>query len=363
MSKKILLIIALVAIAVFALFTFRPAYKSVDPRPVVRIGLTLPLTGNLAQTAQVAKAALLMAQSEIPEDSKFRYELVIEDDQSEARKVALNINRLTSVRRVDALLSMFASAATIGAPIAERGKIPNISCTWGAEFYKQYEYSFNHWPRPDTQAKAFFELLKDNSVKSIAVVVVNWATAKEVMDSVEKYAETYGVAITSINWINSGAADFRIEIERIRRQNPDAVMLMAFDPEMTIFVRQAHAAGLRTRYVSIDQFLGMQDKQALDGAVFIMANPGDGNFEANLAKRTNIPNDSCAANLYDAFKLLVSVYESYDRKLTGTEVKERLYQIRDFQSALGVRISVDEDGIIDSPPVRARIENGQVIRK
>jgi hypothetical protein len=58
---------------------------------------------------------------------------------------------------------------------------------------------------------------------------------------------------------------------------------------------------------------------------------------------------------------LVQIYETSDTKPTGEEVKNKLYQIENYPSSLGVNIKVDKDGIIDSPLIRAQIKNKQVI--
>ena len=42
------------------------------------------------------------------------------------------------------------------------------------------------------------------------------------------------------------------------------------------------------------------------------------------------------------------------------DLKDKLYQIKDFDSVLGTYVSVDKDGIIDSPLIRAEIKNGEV---
>ena len=74
-----------------------------------------------------------------------------------------------------------------------------------------------------------------------------------------------------------------------------------------------------------------------------------------------MPAYPCVANLLDAFNMIVSVYESSDVRPNGETLKDKLYKIRDFDSVLGVKVNVDRDGIIDSPLIRAKIENSNVI--
>ncbi|MCL1892316.1 MAG: ABC transporter substrate-binding protein [Alphaproteobacteria bacterium] len=361
MKKKLLIIIGIIAIAAVAFFAFRPARESADPRPVVKIGATLPLTGNLASIGSVIRESLLMAQAEIPANSKYRYELIFEDDQYDMKKIVLNTTRLISAKNADAMLFMF-DGSNIGAPVIEKHQIPGMGCTWGAKFFKDYEYSFNHWSRPATQAAAFVSLMKDRGIKTISSIAQNSANITELMDEVEKLAAKNGIKFTSMNLVNINEKDFRLVIEKMRAQKPDLVMLMLLDPQMTIFAKQAAEQNLNIPYTSIDEIANTPNRDYLEGSVFVSSISGSPEFQSRLADRTDLHIMPCTANLYDNFKILVSIYESADHKLTGPEVKDRLYQIKDYPSALGVKISVDKDGIIDSPLIRVRIENGQVVR-
>jgi len=361
MKKIFLIIICIVAVAVFAFFAFRPTYQSTDPRPVVRIGASLPLTGDLAALGQSVKAGLVMALSEIPADSRYRYEIIFEDDRYNMRKAITNTHRLISARRVNAILYMFDSSI-VAAPILEKHRIPGMGCTWGAMPFIGMEYSFNHYSRPKAQVQAFIEMLQARNIKSVAAVMQNSASIVEMREYLEQFAPQNGIELSVTN-VNFGVKDYRIDIERIRQQNPDIVMLQLLDPELGIFIKQANELNLNIPLTSIDEFAHIVDRSALEGSVFVTSLSGDDDFRARFAEHSNLTMKSCTANIYDNFKILVSIYESSDRKLTGTEVKDRLYQIRDFPSALGVNISVDEDGIIDSPLIRVRIENGQVVRE
>ena len=262
---------------------------------------------------------------------------------------------------VDAVLSLFDGASSVIVPIAEKNKIPHIGCAWGADFYKKYDYSFNHWSRPETQTDAFISLLRDNGVKTFAIVMINYASTAEIIENVKKVATKNGIKITSVNMVNGGEKDFRITIEKIRKQKPDVIMLQMLDPELGIFTKQAFETKLNIPYVAIDQLHTATNKDLLNGARFVLSLDGDNTFKKNLAKRTKLPAYSCVANLVDAFNMIVNIYEKSDTRPNGEILKDKLYDIKDFDSVLGVKVSVDKDGIIDSPLIRAHIESGTVV--
>lgn len=344
-----------------ALFAIAGCDHEQSDKPVVKIGASLPLSGDISHIGNAIKAALLMVQSDIPSNSKYKYEIVFDDDSYELRQIATNAKKQISVDKADAILSLFDGASSVIAPISESAKIPNIGCTWGADFYKKYDYSFNHWSRPETQSSAFVKLLSDNNIKSFSIVMLNYASTAEIIEHVKTAAKEKGIKITSVNIINGGEKDFRITIEKIRNQKPDAIMLQMLDPELGIFTRQAFQMGLDIPYVAIDQLHTAANKEPLNGAKFVLSRDGSDTFKADLAKRTKLPAYPCVANLVDAFNMIVSIYENSDVRPDGETLKDKLYAIRDFDSVLGGKVNVDSDGIIDSPLIRAHIENGTVV--
>jgi len=354
--------VAAIAIATVAFFVLSSGRKMTDDRPVVRIGASLPLTGDLAPIGNVIKESLVMALSEIPVDSKYRYKIIFEDDQYDMKKIVTNANRLISIRNVDAMLFMF-DGSNVSAPIAERREIPSLGCTWGADFFKDYEYSFNHWSRPETQAAAFVLLMKDENIKTISIIAQHSANITELMKAVEKQAKQNNIKLNPINYVNIDVKDFRMEITRMKKQQPDAVMIMLLDPQITIFAKQAAEQNLNIRFTSIDEIAHTPNKELLEGSIFVSSITGGDDFQERFAKHTNLSMKSCASNLYDWFKIIVDIFESSDHRLTGEELKNRIYQIKNFPSAMGIEISVDKDGIIDTPLFRARIKDGKVAKE
>lgn len=361
MKKILSLLVA--SVLVLAACDNKSEEKLENGKPVVKIGVSLPLSGSLAPIGNAIKQALIMAQKEVPAHSKYNYEIIFDDDTYELSKIAKNTNRQISIEKVDAILSLFDGAAAVISPIAERAKIPNIGCTWGADFFKNYSFSFNHWSRPETQAEAFIELLRQKQSKSFAVVTINNASSQELLKHIEKEAKENGIKITSVNAVNRETKDFRIIIEKIKQQHPDVIMLQMLDPELGIFTKQAYESGLGLPFAAIDQFQTAQNKKLLEGAEFVLSIDGSKEFKDRLAKESDLPAYPCVANLYDAFKILVNIYETSAERPSGEQIKNKLYETKDYPSSLGVKLSVDKDGIIDSPLIKAAIQNGEVVLK
>ena len=81
------------------------------PRPEIRIGVTLPLSGSLSDVGQASKNTLEMALDKWKKrKTKYSYKLVFKDDAFKPRKSNFNANRMVNADRVRALISILSPA-------------------------------------------------------------------------------------------------------------------------------------------------------------------------------------------------------------------------------------------------------------
>ena len=358
-NKKLLIAVGIIIAAIIAITLIPKQQDYYNGKPIVRIGVTLPLTGDMAWLGQSIRATLEMALADLPDDTRNHYQIIFSDDRYELRQMASNQNRHISVHRVNAIMSLFDGGA-VSALIADRHNIPHITCSWGSEMASRHPFTINHWSRSETQARAFTQMLSDDNINSIAIVSNIMASNEELIYHIAQMSADRNITITSANMVNFGMHDFRMIIEQVRGQNPDAIMFILLDPQKSIFARQMHEQRLTLPIVAVDNLHTAQHKEWLHGARFVYSLNGGETFIQKLAKH-DISWVPCSANLYDAFMMLVHVFENYGNELSGADVKTHLYNISDFRSILGTTISIDSDGMTDVPMRRARIENGQVI--
>ncbi len=358
--KKWLLSLCMVLALVACKDEKDPAAQT-NSKPTIKIGISLPLTGDAASIGNAIKEAILMAKDEIPADSRYNYEIIIEDDGYDYKRTALNVNNFADIKHTDVVLSLFDGAAGITAPIVEKNKINHIGCAWGENFFKKYTYSFNHFSKPSTQAQAFINLLQEKNIKKFAVVAINYASMNEMLSYIEEYLKETDIEITSTNFVNFGERDFRTIIEKIKLQNPDVIMLVMLNPELDIFLKQAIEGHLNKPYTAIDLLQATNYKQFLDGTEFVMSPDGSEDFKAKFSKKSDLTLTSCVANLYDAIKIIFQLYEKYETKPTSMQINQDLYNLRNFPSAIGGSVNVDKNGIIDAKLIKVKFDNGRLV--
>lgn len=360
--KKKIIIIAIIVIlaAIFVLARFKSVTQFNWDKPTVTISATIPLTGNIAQVGNDLQKAMLLAQSEIPTDTKYNYEFVIADDAYEYKKTALNVNKFISINKADAVLSLYDGAGAVIAPIADNNELLHINCAWGEKLYQKYKYTFNHYSKPKTQAKAFIDNLVKNNVKSFSIISINYASINEAFYYIEGEAYKAGIKILSKKLVNFGAKDFRTDIMKLKKENPDRVMVLMLNPELDIFGKQAKELNLNIPYTSIDLVHGTAHPEFFENTEFVLSSRGSDEFISKMGGKTE---DSCSARFYDSIKIITNIYEKIGdgkTKPSSKDVVKELHKIKNYPSAIGTNISVDSDGIIDAGLKTAIIIDGKV---
>ena len=107
MKKLLAVLIIFVAIIGLVLFNQRKSSEQTD-KPIVKIGVTLPLSGNLAFVGNAAKAGLEMSLAEEKQKGlRYDYKLVLEDNEGNVARTASTTQKLISIDKTNAILSIW----------------------------------------------------------------------------------------------------------------------------------------------------------------------------------------------------------------------------------------------------------------
>jgi ABC-type branched-subunit amino acid transport system substrate-binding protein len=360
MRKVLLVITAVVVAAVIGIFLYQPRQQmvSADGKPIVRIGVILPLTGDSAFAGVPVKDTLVQALKDIKSEEhlRYEYELVFEDNQNTPTQSILRANRLRSVDKVSAILSIWSPAGLAVGPFANENNIIHIGCAWGYET-AQGKYSFNHATFPSAQTDALVRELKRNNIKSLGIIADAEKSLQGLVDLLLEKLKASNISVAFNTMITRGTTDFRTEILRMKQSDAEMVLMMMLPPGMNSFVRQKNELGYNTPMTSIEFFSFQPD--LFEGYWYIGDALGTEEFGEYIQSKTGHNLGSCMANMYDALRLLINAYETSDT-LDNEQVAEALLSTDTdkFDSVMG-RIFIDEDGNIHTEATLKRIIDGQ----
>jgi len=352
------IIIAVVVVTVGYLVIKGPS-APVSSEPI-KIGVICPLTGNLAFMGEGLKDAILLAKENLS-DTRYNYEVIFEDDQLDPKKTASAANKLISIDKVDALVSISSGTGNVVAPIAKQNKVVHFGIASDVNIANG-DYNFIHWTPPSEENKVFVKELQKRGITKIGLFVLNQQGAIAKMDDLRRRINKTDIEIVTDQSFNFGEKDFRSIISKAKNSGAEIYVLMAFSPELEILAKQIKEAGITTPLTSIEAFELTEQVDLFEGEWYVNAADPTGDFADKFKAKTGKNPTMGAANGYDIFNLIVTAAEKIKKatKPTSREIAGELTKIKNFDGALG-NLSVNENGIVVSKAVVRMIKDGKPI--
>lgn len=330
-----------------------------SPKETIKIGIVGPRSGALAFLGDGMNNGAKLAVSEYP-NSKYNYEIVFEDDGFDSKRSASVINKLISVDKVDALVTVASASGNIAAPIAERSKIVHFGIASDPTIAVG-EYNFIHWTPPFEEAKVFVAELEKRNIKKISLMGAKIQGITAVLDEVKKQASEKGIEVTSEDIFNFGSTDFRTIISKAKSTNPDMYVLIAFSPELEIATKQLNDAGVKSKLTSIEAFELTEKPEIFEGLWYVNAADSNGDFADKFTTTYGKAPTTAAPNTYDIVKFIIEASESNSgkNKPTSVQLVDLLHKTK-ISGALG-SLSIDNAGFVLSKAVVRMIKNGKPV--
>lgn len=359
MKKIIWIVIAVIVIAVIIGITRGPN-ENIKIEPI-KIGVIVPLTGNLAFIGEAAKNGADLAMDKINKDSSLThtYQVIIEDDAFDAKKTASAINKLISIDKVHAVVSLSSTGGNVVAPIATQTKLPHIGLA-SDPIVANGDYNFIHWTRPQEEVDLMISELKKRNLTKVAIVGVNQQGFEAISNDFKNKAKSNGITVVADEVFSSGERDFKAIISKTQNTKPDVYLLGIFSPELEIFGKQMKDLGVKTPRTSIESFGLANDPSVFEGSWFIDAAVSTGGFNDEYRQKYGKEVGPAAANVYDAVNLFVQAVEKAEKVTvpTSDKIVSALSEINSYSGALGP-LSVDSEGAFISQPTVKIIKEGK----
>jgi len=240
---------------------------------VVKIGVALSQTGNLAESADPYFKGLDLWREQANARGGLagnKIEFVVYDDRSDPATSARLYERLITNDNVNFVASSLGSAtAAAGSAIAEKHKIVMINGGGAAEAIQQrgFKYVFQTAARISSYADGVLPLIKKYNVKTMALVSRDYAAGRDIDKVLKATAEKNGVQVVLAEFFPAGTADFSSQIAKGRQLQPDLWVGLLYPNEAIETVKQFHAANYSPKFfiangVSQDDFIKSAGKEA-----------------------------------------------------------------------------------------------------
>lgn len=341
-----------------------------NAKPVIKIGVTMPLTGDGAYAGQSAKAALEMIAEDLSEKGlKYDYRLIFEDNQMNAMKTANNINKLISVDKVDAIFSMWNLMSNVAASMSAEHDVFSFACSYGRTA-NTGKYGFNMQNTFEDEAELLVQELKKRNIKSVAMFVDN-GTIMEQYKIVEDYIKNQSdIEIVFKEYFNPGEKDYKASIIKAAERNPDLYMISGYPPSPYLFIKQLkEITGRNDNVSSIDSMAEIDDehRRIANDLWYIDSNQnGLDAFQQRLMERKNMQSQSCVGNVASDLEIFINAVENAKvakgaEKPSKEDIRQWIFDnVKNYETASG-KATVLEDGFIVVKPSVRIIKNGKSV--
>ena len=335
-------------------------------RGEIKIGLILPLSGDLAESGRSAlQGAELLAQSINRaggldlNGNRFNLVLVVEDGKAEPQASVAAAQKLINQKGVVALIGPLASAVTVPVSrIAERAGIPMISPTsTDPEITTGKSYVFRIAFTDSFQGLALARFCRLELQAAEAAVLFDAAGLynQSMARFFRQAFEEAGGRITAYEFYTTGETDFSPQMGRIFLADPDVLFLPNYRADLLAQTSLARELGLRVILVGPDSWETLldQDRPAMEGSFFSTLwapdpdDPRGEKFVESFRKVHGRRPGVQAALTYDSLGLLIQAMKNRG-KADPKSIKAGLAETENYPG-LGGSISFGEGG----DPVRS----------
>jgi branched-chain amino acid transport system substrate-binding protein len=240
-----------------------PGARAMAQGRPIRIGVLYDLSGPFAAAGSVpASIGTQIAIDLVNEKGgvlgKHRIEAVNADGQSKADVAINEAERLLNQEKVDVLLGVYSSAHAV--PLATRvdaqQKILWIAVAIATAVVKDknLKYTFRGQVHSDQFGHASTTFVAENAKAKlgaepkdvkVAIIYEDGPYGTGVATSNESGARERGLPVVLKEGYSATAPDLSALVTKLRRARPDIVLHTGYNPDITLFLRQAREAGLR----------------------------------------------------------------------------------------------------------------------
>jgi branched-chain amino acid transport system substrate-binding protein len=229
----------------------------------VRIGVIYDLSGPFAAGGSVASAvgteiAIDLCNENGGIGGKYKVAAVKADSQSKADVAINEVERLISQEKVDIINGVFSSAHAVplAAKIEQQKKILWITTAVATAVFKDknLHYVFRAQIHSDQYGQAFAGFLTEHAKTKlgiepkdvkVAIIHEDGPYGVGVAAADEAYSKQGGLQVVLKEGYSAAAPDLSTLVTKIKRSGADVISHAGYNPDITLFLRQARENGLR----------------------------------------------------------------------------------------------------------------------
>jgi branched-chain amino acid transport system substrate-binding protein len=327
----------------------------------IKIGVSAPLTGDLAQYGAAVRHGIELAVSE--DSSSFKsLDFVFEDNQYKGSKAVSAFQKLTNVDAVKVIYNWGEPTLHAIAPIAETNKVPVVAMSLDPVPAIGKRYIIRSINYSEQYAVKLLGYLRIKGLKKIAIINTEDPFLNSMIAGLKKHLSR-DESLEVIASVNPEDQDFKSQIARLKTRTFDVVGVYLFTGQVSQFYRQARALVFKTPTFGTDFFESkteiLQAQGGLDGAFYPNIDVPKSFAADYLQRYGDDAQIAYAYNSYSFAKVSAVLLQNAGYKLTSDEIM-KLYE--NPPKNLGFSFADTKDGgrFYDFPIVIKQIKGNEI---
>ena len=257
MKKLQIAVLALVGL----LFTL-PAWAA-EP---LRIGALFSVTGPASFLGEPERNTLEMLVKEANAKGGLKgrkLELVVYDTQGDATKAVQLATKLIKNDKVAVIVGPSTTGETMAViPVAEKAKIPLISCAAGVKITEPVKkYVFKTPANDHVAAEKIFNYMAAKKQKSVALLTVTDGYGSSGREQLKDLAKKKGIAVVADETYGPKDTDMTAQLTKIKGSKADAIICWGTNPGPAIVTRNVKQLGIK---IPLYQSHGVASKKYIE---------------------------------------------------------------------------------------------------
>lgn len=323
--------------------------RAEDTLRSLKIGLVLPLSGELASLGEGIRNGALLAEEDLRSEGK-NVTLLFEDGRGELSPSMTAASKLIQRDKVAGIISIISGVARIISPLATRAHIINVGICSDTEV-ADGNYNFVNYLTAEQGVARYLQHYKKiyGENASLGIFVLNEPGFLKIIDVLRDQSNNHP-PLSFVETYNGGEREFSSILTRSLSKNAENLLLLGLSPEIELIARQAQEIGYSIPLTSIESFGLATDKSSFEGSWYVDSAVPQKAFEERYKQRYGIEVTPGVGHAYDTVMLVAKA-----RGVPG--------QFRELGSYKGVTgpLEVKPNGVIWSEASVKEIQEGRAV--
>ncbi|MBI4495149.1 MAG: ABC transporter substrate-binding protein [Chloroflexi bacterium] len=293
-----------------------------QPKESIRIGVTMPLTGALAEYGANINTAVLMAAEEINAAGGIngrKLEVLSEDTQGDPKNAVAATRKLISVDKAVAIMTSFTGQTLAQIPVADELQAVIFANSTLPTTASMSPWAFNTFVSSPYQTQVVTEFaIKQLGYKRFSVMMCGTEQCRASQTALEETTKKNGADIAATEIFDTNGTDFRTALTKLQGVKVDAMLLFGTGGKAEgLVLKQMAEMGFKVQVLGQGPSMEGPDTipiagEAANGVIYAsseldLAAPKTAAFVEAFKKRAGKAPDFGQVTFYDTTNLLGQV--------------------------------------------------------